>query len=109
MAQRQSKILQCTLNQPEASTPIASVSLTQSKYDKRTLANASKASSILAILIDCFLVSHTCLYSFILLGVQSVKMNIFLADLYSIEHEYIFGGTNHHLDVVAASVFVYFE
>ena len=36
------------------------------------------------------MVSCTHLYSFIL-DVQSVKMNIYLADLYSTEHEYIFG------------------
>ena len=69
-------------------------------------------SSIVAIVIDCFLVSHMHLYLFIL-SVQSVKTNIFLVDLYSTEHEYIFLGMNHHLFSVGfcscTNFFVYFE
>ena len=63
-------------------------------------------SSIVAIVVDCFLVSHTCLYSFY----TSVKTNIFLVDLYSADHEYIFGGHESSFRFCTCThVFVYFE
>ena len=56
--------------------------------------------------------SVTHVYIRFTLSVQSVKMSIFLADLYSAKHEYIFGVQIIiciQLDFVAACFFVYFE